>query len=137
MHTVNNNINKQTRIKINQLFVKGFCFQPVTPVVGTGVANQRKGTVRSAKRCRHCILSLLYSAYLRLESQNLTHNPPPHPVQCQCTLVKFWDFSFKLAEYICPKIQRRHLFADLTIPHLWCQRRGKFSPIQHNVAGKL
>ncbi len=29
--------------------------------------------------------------------------------------------SFQLAEYIKPKIQRRHLFADLTIPHLWCR----------------
>ncbi len=43
----------------------------------------------------------------------------------QCTLYtehcdKFWDSSFKLAEYAKPKIQRRHRFADLTIPHLWC-----------------
>ncbi len=32
--------------------------------------------------------------------------------------IKFWGSSFKLAEYIKPKIQRRHLFADLAIPHL-------------------
>ncbi len=39
---------------------------------------QRWGTVRSAKRCRrHCILGLMYSAYFRRESQNLTRNPCP------------------------------------------------------------
>jgi hypothetical protein len=32
----------------------------------------------------------------------------------------FTNSSFELAEYIKPKIRRRqHLFADLTIPHLW------------------
>jgi hypothetical protein len=51
--------------------------------------DQRWVVVRSAKRCRHCILGLLDSAYLRLESQNLTCTP----VQCilyteHC--VKFW-----------------------------------------------
>ncbi len=38
---------------------------------------QRWGFVRSTKRCRHCILGLYYSAYLRQEFQNLTCNPPP------------------------------------------------------------
>ncbi len=38
---------------------------------------QKWGIVRSAKRCHHCILGWLYSAYLRLESQNLTCNPCP------------------------------------------------------------
>ncbi len=47
---------------------------------------QRWGIVRSAKRCRHCILGFLYSAYLRSESQNLTRNPFPPPVQCNSTL---------------------------------------------------
>jgi hypothetical protein len=37
--------------------------------------------------------------------------------------VKFWDFSFEFAEYIEPKIQRRHLFADLRIAHLWLMSR--------------
>ncbi len=32
--------------------------------------------------------------------------------------VKIWDSSFERAEYIKPKIQRRHLFAYLTIPHI-------------------
>ncbi len=27
--------------------------------------------------------------------------------------IKIWEFSFKLAEYIKPKIQRRHFFADM------------------------
>ncbi len=31
--------------------------------------HQRESIVRLAKRCRHCILGLLYSAYLRLESR--------------------------------------------------------------------
>jgi hypothetical protein len=29
--------------------------------------------------------------------------------------VKFWDSGFELAEYIKPKIQRTHLFADLRV----------------------
>ncbi len=47
---------------------------------------QRWGIVISAKRCRHCILG--YSAYLRLESKNLTRNPfPPWRLwTIQCTL---------------------------------------------------
>jgi hypothetical protein len=44
---------------------------------------QRWGIVRSAKRCRHCIVDFLYSDYLRLESQNSTPNPcSPTAVDC-------------------------------------------------------
>ncbi len=46
---------------------------------------QRWGIVRSTKRCRHCILGQLYSAYLRQESQNLTRIPSP-PYTAHCTL---------------------------------------------------
>jgi hypothetical protein len=86
--------------------------------------HQRWGIVRSTKRCRHCILGC--SAYLRLESQNLTRSPFP-PSSCgvylQRTLytehcVKFWDSSFELVEHIKPKIKRRHIYADLAITHL-------------------
>jgi hypothetical protein len=35
---------------------------------------------------RNCILDLQYSAYLRLESQNLTRNPPP----CSCELYSIY-----------------------------------------------
>jgi hypothetical protein len=58
--------------------------------------NQRWGIVRSAKRCRHCILGLLFSASVRLEPQNLTGNPSPPPIQCAPNTedcVKFWDFT--------------------------------------------
>jgi hypothetical protein len=64
-----------------------------------------------------------YSAYLKLESQNLTRNPSPQQLwNEQCTLytehcVQFWDSCFEQAEYIKLKIQR-HLFADLTLTHL-------------------
>jgi hypothetical protein len=87
--------------------------------------SQRWDIVRQAKICRHCIWEKLYSAYLRLESQNLSRNPFPSALpSVQWALytehcVKFWDSSLKLAKYIKPKIQRRHLFADLRIPHLW------------------
>jgi hypothetical protein len=63
-----------------------------------------------------------------LESRVLefdTQPPPPLVVDCnvQYTLytehyAKFWDSSFEFAEYIKPIIQRRHLFADLRLPHL-------------------
>jgi hypothetical protein len=85
-----------------------------------------QGIVRSEKRC-HYILGLLYSAWLRLGSQNLTHNPCPPTVvdwimyTAQWTLSQIPGSSFELAEYIKPKIQWRHLFADRTIPHLWFQ----------------
>ncbi len=57
----------------------------------------------------------------------VTHALPPPPQQLcsvQCALytdhcVKFWGSSSELAEYMKPKIQWRHIFADLTIPHLW------------------
>jgi hypothetical protein len=45
--------------------------------VNSEVCTQRWSIVRSAKRCRHCILGLPYSAYFRLDSQNLTRHPPP------------------------------------------------------------
>jgi hypothetical protein len=46
--------------------------------------------------------------------------PPPPPCTVHCTHgVRFWHSSFKLAEYIKTEIQRRHLLADLIIPHLW------------------
>jgi hypothetical protein len=48
--------------------------------------------------------------------------PIPSPVQCTMYIehcVKFWESNFKLAVYIKHKIQRRHLFADLRISHLW------------------
>ncbi len=32
--------------------------------------------------------------------------------------VKFWDSSLKYTEHIKPKIQRRHIFADLAIYHI-------------------
>ncbi len=53
------------------------------PTGGPDFLIQRWGSLRSAKRCRRCILGLLYSANLKLESPNLT--------QCsvysvQCTL---------------------------------------------------
>ncbi len=83
----------------------------------------RWGNVRSAKRCRHCILGLLYSAYFGARVLNLTRNPCPSTA-VGCTVytehcVNFWDSSFKLVRYIKPNIQRRHLFADLPISHLW------------------
>ncbi len=55
---------------------------------------------------------LFYSAYLRLESQNLTCNPyrllpPPPPDSCDCSVLTLcWDLSFELAEYIKSKIQQ-------------------------------
>ncbi len=71
--------------------------------------------MRSAKRCRHCVLCLLYSAYLRLGSQNLTCNPATQqPWVVQSTLyteqcVKFLNSSFELTTSLCWS----------TIPHLW------------------
>ncbi len=69
----------------------------------------------------------MYSASSRLGSQKLTRRS----VQCtayavqsstavgaQGLRVKFWDSSLKWAEYSKPKIQWRHIFADLPIPHL-------------------
>ncbi len=86
--------------------------------------DQRWGIVRSAKRCRHCILGSLFCLF-EDRIPDLTRNPcfqqqwtvqgSLHTEHC----VKFWDSSFEQAEYIKPKIQRWHLFADLTIPHLW------------------
>ncbi len=35
------------------------------------------GIVRSAKRCRRCILGLLYTPYLRLSSPSEIQNQPP------------------------------------------------------------
>ncbi len=89
---------------------------------------------------RYCeIIQEMSSLYFGLavfcqKARNLTHNPCPPPQQLwtvQCTLhfehcVKFCDSSIELAEYIKPKIQRRHLFADLSIcEHL----RTPLSPI--------
>ncbi len=37
--------------------------------------------------------------------------------------LRLWDSSFELIGQIKPKIQWRHLFADLTIPHLWLPPR--------------
>jgi hypothetical protein len=65
--------------------------------------------VRSAKRCRHCILCLLY-AYLRLDPNSYGL------YSVHCTLRKILGLycSFELAEYSKTKIHQRHLFADLT-----------------------
>ncbi len=103
---------------------------------------QRWGIVGSAKRCRHCILGSLCSAYWWLESQNLTRNPSPPPQKktlctVQCTLytehcIKSWDSSFELAENIKRKIQRRHIFADLIITHL-CVLNCKSATFWKNV----
>jgi hypothetical protein len=64
-----------------------------------------------------CFLSL------RLGSWNLTrkHFPPDSCTLCtaHCTLRHILGLQLRTAEYIKPKVQRRHLFADLTIPHLW------------------
>jgi hypothetical protein len=63
------------------------------------------------------VLCLFEARVLEVDKQPL----PP----IKCTLytehcVKFWDSSFKLADYIKPKIQRRHLFADLRVSkNLW------------------
>jgi hypothetical protein len=46
---------------------------------------QSWGIVRSAKRCRHCILCLLFSAALRLESHKLARSPAPRKLW-KCTL---------------------------------------------------
>ncbi len=99
----------------------GLAAMDVHQVTQANHTKQRRGIVRSEIRCRHYILGLLYSACLRLGSQNLTHNPcPPIVVDCtmytaQWTLSQIPDSRFELAEYIKPKIQWRHLFADLTI----------------------
>jgi hypothetical protein len=46
---------------------------------------QRWYILRSAKVGRCCILGQMYSAYLRLESQNLTHTAtPPKAVEVYC-----------------------------------------------------
>jgi hypothetical protein len=50
-----------------------------------GSGCQRCGILRSANRCRHCILGLLYSSYLKLESQNLARNPCPL-IAVDCTV---------------------------------------------------
>jgi hypothetical protein len=73
--------------------------------------------VRSAKRCRHCILGYQYSVYLRLESQNLTRNPSSWGLGTLYTehCVNFWDACFELAEYIKPKIQRPSMELFLTL----------------------
>ncbi len=54
------------------------------------------------------------------------------PQQLQkCTLRQFWDYSFELAEHFKPQIQRRHLFADLTISHPWPPQKNHRRRIQH------
>jgi hypothetical protein len=73
--------------------------------------------VGSASRC-DSILGSIYSAFSRLES-----NEPvllEYCVSCASDHSdEFWGGpSFELAEYITPKIQRQHLFANLTISHL-------------------
>jgi hypothetical protein len=81
--------------------------------------NWRLCVVRSAKkRCRRCILGLMFSAHSRLKP----------PVLKRCTaqqLLQYFsgrgfvpslNYSYlKLTAYIKLKIQRRHLFSDLTI----------------------
>ncbi len=58
---------------------------------------QRWGIVRSAKRCRWCLLGLTYSASLNLESQNLTQcsvycaHCTVHNCWGQGLRIKFWD----------------------------------------------
>ncbi len=47
--------------------------------------------------------------------------------------VKFRVSSFQLAEYIKPKIQRRHLVADRTIPHLWVTAMRSFIFLENLV----
>ncbi len=48
--------------------------------------------------------------------------------------VKSWDSSFELAEYIKPKIQRRHLFAVLEhIYHKWATIRWNFMLVRIRV----
>jgi hypothetical protein len=66
----------------------------------------RWGIFRSAKRCQRCILGLMYSASLKLESQNLTqcsvYIVQSTTVGGQGLSVEFWDSSFELAEYSKP-----------------------------------
>ncbi len=84
-----------------------------------------KDTVKSAKIC-HCILSLLYFAYLRLiKSQNLTRNPCP-PDSCglysvqysvHCTL-NTGTLALNRQNTSSPKYDDISLLIYVTIPHL-------------------
>jgi hypothetical protein len=65
-----------------------------------------KPPASQARPSQKASVGLLYSAGSKLGSQNSTRNPCPQTAG-ECTL------------YSKPKIQRRHLLADLIIPHLW------------------
>jgi hypothetical protein len=45
---------------------------------------------------------------------------------------EFWKSRFELVKHIKPRIQRRHLFADVTFSHLWaCVRLSTNLPADH------
>jgi hypothetical protein len=71
---------------------------------------QREGFVRKAKRC-HSILGFLHSAYLKLESQNFTPNPPPR-------LCKVYRYPASILELEL-RIGRTN-WAQLTTPTFPC-----------------
>ncbi len=52
---------------------------------------------------------------------------------------KFWDSSFELAEYIKPKIQRQHLFADVRLEYTFylcvhCSNSGTLTSNTQNTS---
>jgi hypothetical protein len=77
---------------------------------------------------RYCEISketsLLYLGlvvFCQFEARDPEFDTPPPKCSVHFALntaSKSWDSSFELAEYIKPKIQRRHLFAVLTITNL-------------------
>ncbi len=106
--------------------ISSLWIRPLLVLCRTGM---RYCEIRKEMSSLFCILNLLYFAYLRLEFQTMIRiRCPPTAVDCtvyivHCILGQILELysSFQLAEYIKPKIQRQHLFADLTIPHVWCR----------------
>jgi hypothetical protein len=60
----------------------------------------------------------MYSADFRLDSCELDTEPTVSHYNMSVH-GKFQDSSLEYTEYLKTKIQRRHLFADLAIYHLW------------------
>ncbi len=82
--------------------------------------------MRLAKKCRHCNLGWLLFCLFEARSQNLTSNPSPPPCRVytvHCTLNTASNSGTLASNWqntSSPKyVQRRRLFADLRITHLW------------------